>query len=482
MKKQLFFFLSAIFISCIVQSQEVITSWNFDNGLQFPAVGSGTLSLAGSIIVDFTKTGINPGGSLPAGKDEKELPFVGKSCNTYNYPAQGTNPKSAGLQLKVSTAGYKNIIISADVRQGGTSANKLMMQYTVDGITWEKATTYTTDKNDSWYLRNYNFKNIPAVENNPNFAFRFVTNFDDDVIGQLVYVPVTALSAYSPTGSVRYDNIIVRGDKLSVVEDDRTTFVEWNFTNKQLTPVVGQGTLETIGGVSYDTAWTKTGILTNQTIFDQGVYDYSSIKDSFGLQTLNYPAVGNSKSAGIELFVNSANYKDLVFSADVRHSGTSANTMTLQYSTDGSTWIDATTYTANSGDTWYLRKFDFSSIPATFNTHLLGLRMVTALAGLSYMPTTAGKTYATTGTIRFDNIVLKGRILSALAKNDDATTFVQRGKILDFTDSTGPVKIYSLSGIQFFETQGTGIIDLNHLPDGVYILVVNHIRTKLILK
>lgn len=488
MKKQFSFFCAFILFSGAIHSQEVITSWNFDNGLHFPAVGSGTLSLAGSILVDFTKTGINPGQALPAGLEETDELKIGKACNTYNYPAQGTNAKSAGIQLKVSTVGYKNILVSADVRQGGTSANKLMLQYTVDGVNWEKANTYTTNDNDTWYLRNYNFKNIPAVANNPNFAIRFVTNFDDDVIGQTVYVSVSkgiypATNVYSPNGSIRFDNIVIRGDKLNVVEDDRRTVVEWNFNNQQVTPSIGQGSLELIGGVNYDTFWSRAGIFKNQTIFDQGVYDYASVKDSFGLQTVNYPAVGNDKSAGIKMNINTTNYKDLFFTADIRHGGTSANKMTLQYTIDGTNWIDATSYSANSGDTWYQRTFDFATVPQSFNNALFGLRLVTTMVGFSYQATGFEKIYAPTGPIRYDNVVLKGRVIDYTAVENTQTKprFIQRGNWIEFTEPVQLVRVYALSGVQVLEMQQPAQIDLNHLPKGVYIMDLTGSRHKLLI-
>lgn len=481
MKKQFLFFLSGIFISGFVNAQEVITSWTFDNGLQFPATGTGTLSLAGSVIVDFTKTGINQGLSLPAGLEETDELKTGKSCNSYNYPAQGTNSKSAGLQFKVSTAGYKNILVSADVRQGGTSANKLMLQYTVDGSTWEKAITYTTDDNDTWYLRNFNFKNVPGVNNNPLFAIRFVTNFDDDIIGQSVYVPVSASNVYSPSGSIRYDNVIIRGEKQNTPEDDRTVFSEFDFDNQQLMPSIGKGSIALTGGISYDAVWTKSGIFKNQTIFDQGVYDYASVKDSFGLQTFDYPAIGNDKSAGIQVFVNTTNYKEILFSADVRHGGTSANAMTLQYTTDGTNWMDATSYTANSGDTWYRRAFDFSTIPAVSNNPQFGFRLVTAMLGLSYQPTTFGKIYATTGPIRFDNLVLKGRIITGLTSTESTPDFIQRGSLIEFTQNVNVVRVYNLSGVVVMERTQTNQVDLSHLPGGIYIMDTIHSRHKIIL-
>lgn len=476
MNKQLSIFISALFLSGTILAQEVISSWNFDNGLQFPATGSGTLSLTGAIIVDFARTGIDPGLSLPAGLKETDDHKKGKSCNTYNYPAQGTNPKSAGVQFKVSTAGFKNILISADVRQGGTSANKLMLQYTIDGTTWEKAITYTTDDNDTWYLRNFNFSNIPEVNNNPLFGIRFVTNFDDDVVGQEVYVPVSGSNVYSSSGTIRYDNIIIRGERLATPEDDRTTVAYWEFDNQDLTPVVGNGSLELTGGISYETAWTRTGIIPNQTIFDQGVYDYAAVKTGFGLQTINYPAVGSDKSAGIRLNINTSNYKDISFSADIRHGGTAANRILLQYTTNGNDWTDAITYSANSGDTWYKRSYDFSTIPAAFNNPQFGIRLVTTMVGNAYQATGFGKIYSTTGPIRYDNLKLIGRVITGIEPGAQLGSFIQKGKVIEFENlaPNSVVRIYTTAGIEVYSGLNPATIDLSNFQTGIYIVSINN--------
>lgn len=487
MKHTYLFLFVIVFFTAVLHTesiaQETITTWNFENG-STPSSGAGSLAVIGTARTETGKTGIQPGIALPAGFEETEEIRSGAGLHTYNYPAQGTGAKTTGIHLSVSTVGFKNILFSADVRQSGTSANKLMLQYTIDGVNWERAITYTTDDNDTWYLRNFNFGNIPGVNNNPLFAVRFVTNFDDDVINSKVYVPVSGSKNYEPTGTIRFDNIILRGDKLAVEEDVRTNIAYWSFDNKTLAAEIGTGQVQLLGGISYDTDWSKSGILLNQTIFDQGVYDYAAIKDGYGLQTFNYPYSGvNSKTAGIHLDVNTLDYKNIHLTADVRHGGTSANKVVLQYTVNGSTWLDAVTFTSNSGDTWYKRSYDFSEIQEVDNNSKFAVRFVTAFDGINYKATGFEKIYATTGPIRFDNIRFSGRLLTGLndVQPEQYTFTIQQRELVFNTLINSNVSIYSIAGSQVYSQFTASSINLSSLDKGIYILVTDNFRAKFIL-
>jgi hypothetical protein len=462
-----------------ISSQQTIASWNFNNFSKNPQVGAGSLTTIGGVTEDWTKNGINPGLSTPAGLAETDENKSGVGLQTLNYPAQGTNPKTAGIQIMMSTVGYKNLIFNADVRQGGTSANKLMLQYTVDGVTWEKAVTYTTNDNDTWYLRNFNFSNIPGVNNNPLFGIRMVTNFDDDIPDLLIYVPVKSSSAYATTGPVRFDNIAFRAVPLSTADDIRTPISLWNFDNLTSNPSSGSGKLSLIGGISVD--WTKSGIIPNQTIAGEGVYDVAALKEGAGMQTLNYPTLGNAnKSAGIQLNVNTSGYKDIIVSADVRHGNTSANNMIVQYTVNGINWIDAQSFKVNSGDTWYKKHYDFSNITAANNNPSFGVRYVTAFDGLTYVATGFEKIYATTGPIRFDNISIKGNLTAAVKSlNHDSWRIIDNQLYFDELPN-GNIQIFNFAGQMVADFSSSKTVSLSNLKSGVYIFKTVGITGKFI--
>ncbi len=469
-----------LFLPIFTFSQNTIAFWTFENFTMNPQVGSGSLSLIGGVTHEagWTRTGIAPGLSLPMGLPEEDELRVGVGFQTLNYPAQGTNARTGGIQVNVSTVGYKNILFSADVRQGGTSANKLVLLYTIDGEKWDRAVTYTTDSRDTWYLRNYNFSNVPGANNNSKFAIRMVTNFDDDITEADIYVPVRGSVDYSPSGPIRYDNIRFRGTPLDTPDDDRFVVAAWDFDNFSKQPSQGGGTLNTIGGITED--WTRTGIYPNLTIVGEGVYDYAAVKDGASLATLDYPALASAnKTAGVEFFVNTTDYFNIYVTADMRHGNTSSNNMYVQYTTDGSTWIDAKNFIVNSGDSWFKKDFDFSHIPTVNNNPNFGIRYVTAFDGLTYMPTGgADKEYRTTGPIRYDNIEVRANSFASTYSTTSVNWFKSGTKLVFVQVPQNNIIIYSISGQKVAEYKPAREIEIDLPVSGIYIFRTGHINGK----
>jgi hypothetical protein len=139
------------------------------------------------------------------------------------------------------------------------------------------------------------------------------------------------------------------------------------------TPETGVGTLLTVGGV------------TNPSFnAGDGSSDPAAALDDSGYQTSNYPALGvGNKTGGIEFAVSTLGFTGIQVSFDNRHSNTSANTLRLQYSVDGSTFTDSLQYTfvpaaTGTGDTWYnTRSADLSGILGLNNNANAKFRVVT---------------------------------------------------------------------------------------------------------
>jgi len=180
----------------------------------------------------------------------------------------------------------------------------------------------------------------------------------------------------------------------------QTTIAGWTFTDVQ-TPSTGTGKVTLIGGV---TSTYATG--------------FTASPDK-GLNTATYPALGtNAKKAGVNFSLSTLNLQDLNLTYQLRHSSTSANTEVVQYSTDSINFVDKETFTitptANTGDTWYSRTVDFSSINALNNKAKIYIRIVSNFdAGIgNYLATKTGSNYGTAGTWRFDNVVFTANTLA----------------------------------------------------------------------
>ncbi len=172
-----------------------------------------------------------------------------------------------------------------------------------------------------------------------------------------------------------------------------TTLTQWTFTGSTTAPSTGSGTATLLG----TTATFATG-------------NPGPLPD-VSWNTTSYPAQSTgSRTEGVQFQVSTLGYENIGFSFDLRHSNTAANTVALQYSTDGVNFADATTFTTTSGDTYFPRSFSFDAIPAIDNTATIYFRVVSSFpaGGTAYVPATATSTYSGGGTMRYDNVTVTG--------------------------------------------------------------------------
>jgi predicted extracellular nuclease len=175
----------------------VITQWTFEGDVITPATGTGTASLVGGTTATFA-TG-NGGG---------------RGWNTTTYPAQGTGNKTSGVQFTVPTTGFKDIQVSFDLRHSNTAANTVVFQYSPDGVNFTDSLTFKATAGDTFFTRNVDLTAITALNNNANTTFRILSAFDPPDTGTQ-YVAANSLSTYSPSGTMRYDNVTISGTAIS---------------------------------------------------------------------------------------------------------------------------------------------------------------------------------------------------------------------------------------------------------------------------
>ncbi|MCL6510640.1 MAG: ExeM/NucH family extracellular endonuclease [Anaerolineae bacterium] len=185
------------------------------------------------------------------------------------------------------------------------------------------------------------------------------------------------------------------------VRAQTTTIAQWTFDNDVTTPAIGSGVASLVGGT---TATFATGFVGPRP------------PDS-GWNTTNYPAQGTgSGTAGVQFAVSTVGFTNIGFSFNIRHSNTAANTILVQYSADGgATFTTAETFTftpqpTGTGDTWYSRAVDLSAATALNNNPNAVFRVVSAFDPVAgqYLASRSTSTYASTGTMRFDNVTVVG--------------------------------------------------------------------------
>jgi predicted extracellular nuclease len=181
-----------------------------------------------------------------------------------------------------------------------------------------------------------------------------------------------------------------------------TVITQWTFTGDVTTPSTGSGTASLVGGTNASFATGLTG------------------GSDRAWNTTNYPTQGmNNKQAGVQFQISTTGWQDIQFSFDIRHSDTAANTVVVQYSTDGgASFTNVATYTVSQTSTppWYTRTVDLSGYPAVNNISDLRVRVVAAFApptNTQYVASNPSSNYSTNGTLRFDNVTFRGNAISS---------------------------------------------------------------------
>jgi hypothetical protein len=197
----------------LTQAQPVqLAFWDFNDNdaIVDGGVNGGTLSLVGGVT--------NPTGTFAGSPLDSGSPNTG--YQTTNYPAQGTGNLTAGIVFNTPTTGYMNITVQFDVRWSNTSSKYLRFQYTYDGVSWINGPQLVAPGGDTWWssqnITNPNgntryyvsFSGDTNADNNPNFAFRILTEFGPS--GQ--YEAALSGRSYSTSGTLRYDLVEVRGE------------------------------------------------------------------------------------------------------------------------------------------------------------------------------------------------------------------------------------------------------------------------------
>ncbi|ROI00717.1 T9SS type A sorting domain-containing protein [Chryseobacterium daecheongense] len=250
---------------------------------------------------------------------------------------------------------------------------------------------------------------------------------------------------------------------ISVAAFAQTTITQWNFDASSISATTGTGTLAYIGGVTENTS----------TPYPQG--NPTSGKSH---STINYPAQGTaSGTAGVRFSVSTVGYSNISISLDLYGSNTASKYAQVQYTTDGSTWVNATASPSTIAGSWSTVT---ATMPAAANNNAnFAVRVVSVFDpanGVTYSPIGTSSSYAIGGALRFDNVTVSSN--SSLAVSDIKNvkgnfiknTFVQDDEIV-FGSQVKDVKIYNMFG-QVVKTSAkdSTILNVAELTKGNYIV------------
>lgn len=192
--------------------------------------------------------------------------------------------------------------------------------------------------------------------------------------------------------------------------------VQWNFNTitpgniSTATPSTGFGTLSLLGGVTTPTSGSN------------GAGSSDTATPNLAFQTTTYAAQGaGDRTRGVQFLASTVGFEQIQVSWDQRHSNTSSRYWALQYTVDGSNWIEYTAtgtgtlsglYVGDAGDTWFnQRSADLSGVAGVANNANFGIRLLAAFdpnTGTGYAASNSASSYAGSGTARFDMFTVSG--------------------------------------------------------------------------
>ncbi len=188
----------------------------------------------------------------------------------------------------------------------------------------------------------------------------------------------------------------------------QTPFVTWDFDAQNLTPTLGTGTITHIGGT--------------EAAYYQG---YGGAGSAVNAAPFPEQGVGN-ETAGIQATVSTEGKSNIQVTWAQRNSGTSANRTRVQYTLDGTSWVnfdasdanatnmntntsiasgyDNGLYITDAATIWNTRTANFSTITGANNNPNFAVRFVSAFefGTDNYVATLSTNTYSPNGTFRFD--------------------------------------------------------------------------------
>lgn len=205
--------LLALTAACALPAAaDTITLWDFNSSTLSPSVGSGTADGIGGV----SETFFSGSSSDPQSSGNMALSLA-------VFPAASVGNKTAGAEFRVSTVGFVEISISYDLRRSATASRFERFQYSINGTDFIDADVFSQTTGNVFVSRSIDLSSIPGAEDNANFAFRIVSEFESTATGGGASSYVGTSSTYGTAGTWRFDMVGVSGTSVSPVPEPATS-------------------------------------------------------------------------------------------------------------------------------------------------------------------------------------------------------------------------------------------------------------------
>ncbi len=200
--------------------------------------------------------------------------------------------------------------------------------------------------------------------------------------------------------------------------NNTATLTFWNFNNTVLSvnspaPYYGVGAVAAAGTPNVPPTSPFFGVVDPA---DGPGFGLGNTNRSWG--TSQYPASGSNKQNGVQFNTSTVGAKNITVSYDSRATGTASGYERLQYTTNGTDWIDYPTSSSFIGravSTYYPFSYSLAGFPGAANNPSFGIRVVTefqstATYGIGTTNNYVGtaNTYGTGGTLTYDIVTING--------------------------------------------------------------------------
>ena len=309
----------------------------------------------------------------------------------------------------------------------------------VDGNVEFSVTAAGTSLGYQWYFctdPNDNTAIAAAVSNGPRGSGSVVSGANTSTL------VITNLQLADPTNFV----VVITGGGGSVTSSvasllsvaNTGTLAFWNFnlpsfptTLSSPAPWYGVGTASATNCTTFSGATDPA---------DGPGFGLGDVNYSWG--TTTYPLTGYNKQCGVQFNVSTLGAKNIAVSYDSRVSATASDYERLQYTTNGTDWIDypaSSTFngqfgTGNAG--YFPFSYNLAGFPGVANNPNFGIRVVTeyqstATYGIGTTNNYVGtaNTYGTSGTVTYDIVNITGYAITNNNTSPSISSFINTNMV-----------------------------------------------------
>lgn len=349
---------------------------------------------------------------------ESNLYFV----NITNTAPTGNNTNSAAVKLAVNDP-----IISAQ---------PVNMTNVLNDVDLFSATVVCSQPSQQlWYYNGAVISNVDAILPT-NSSTIFVIND----------TTATNLTGYYLVASNQYGMVTSAVATASIAVTPPVEIVRWDFnqttqyTTTNPSPSLGTGTAYPVQNPAVSNFVYAAGAL-----FDPAQLGASATNQAWALN--GFVAGISNKTAGFQFNVSTVGYTNIMLTWSERHSATASKYMRVQYTTNGTDYVDGDVVTF-SQVAYQFYSSDLSAKPGVANNPNFGFRVVaewesTAIGDATASYAGTSSTFGSGGTIRVDLMTVFGKSLGNVASIPLYIGYNGTNAILTWTDPAGAFSLQS---------------------------------------